>query len=510
MRLPLATLLIGALTVGCGHVPSIPSVPEGQSPQTSCTGVRVSPGNAPQVQRLLDGNPPGTRFCFEPGTYRFATPIVPKSGQQLIGAGAGTMLDGAKIVSGFVRSGSEFVAPGFLRGDHLSSENCIAPRSGCNTPQDVFLDGEPLRRVTSLSELVSGTFYEDFAHNRIWLRNDPVRHIVEQAYASALVQSNRGGVVITGFVVELAANPAQYGAIDAVNYTGSGWRVERNIIRYNHAAGVFLGPAGESQGGSSVAHNLISGNGQEGIAGYGSGHVISDNEITGNNRVGYSALWECGGAKFGGGNGHEVERLTVTGNNIHDNACDGFWIDINGYDITFSGNTIVDNAQRLPGRRQRIGAGILLEISDRAVVTNNDVERNGPAGTLRDQSNFYLGGQIEIAGTANVDVYDNRVIGGGGIGMLEQDRTDSCTFGRSHSPFYPDGTPVCPYRYHFLPIGARLRHELFALDARQPNPWKSHRRKRAARICGDRRVGLRYASRRRCLCRKKRKPLSRQ
>jgi len=31
--------------------------------------------------------------------------------------------------------------------------------------------------------------------------------------------------------------------------------------------------------------------------------------------------------------------------------------------------------------------------------------------------------------------------------MLQQDRNDSCSFGRAHSSRYPDGTPVCPYHY---------------------------------------------------------------
>jgi hypothetical protein len=132
---------------------------------------------------------------------------------------------------------------------------------------------------------------------------------------------------------------------------------------------------------------------------------------------------------------------------VHDNYGDGFWIDINSYNATFSGNRIVNNKQSLPSSGQQIGAGILLEISDRAVVTGNDLENNGPAGMPSNQASYYQGAQVLISATANVEVSNNRVEGAGGIGMLQQDRHDSCTFGTTHAQRYPDGTLVCPFRY---------------------------------------------------------------
>jgi hypothetical protein len=413
----------------------------------SCHGVAVRPGNALSVQRVLDRYPQGTTFCFARGLYRFAKPVAPKADQRLIGV-AGAILNGAKVVGGFVPSGSDFAATGFLQGGRSSSRNCIAPHSGCDTPQDVFFDGRALRRVTRRQDLSAGRFYEDFAHNRIWLHDDPGGHVVEQAFAPALVESSSGGVTVAGFTAEEAATPAQYGAIEAVNYSGHGWRIEHNKIQNNHAAGVFLGPIDDVEGGSTVARNSIVDNGQEGIAGYGSGHVVSDNEIARNNRVEYSCYWECGGAKFAAGPGLEIEHLTVTGNDVHDNHGDGLWIDINSYDVTFSKNRIVNNKQALPSSGQHIGAGILLEISDRAQVTNNDIEGNGPAGTSGDQASYYQGAQVLISATAHVRVRGNTIRGAGGIGMLQQDRPDSCRFGSQRSRYYPDHTPVCPQQYH--------------------------------------------------------------
>ncbi|MBV8197552.1 MAG: right-handed parallel beta-helix repeat-containing protein [Candidatus Eremiobacteraeota bacterium] len=407
----------------------------------------VEPGGAASVQLALDRNPPGTTFCFARGLYRFTRPIVPKPGQRLIGNEPGVVLNGSKVVKGFVSSGPDFVATGYLQGAHLSSRNCIAPKSGCDTPQDVFLSGRPLQRVTSRAALHAGAFYEDFARNTIWLRDDPRGRLVEQAFAAALIESSAGGIIVQGFQIEEAATPAQYGAVAAVNYRGDGWRIEHATIANNHAAGIFIGPADAAEGGSVISHNAILDNGQEGIAGYGPGHVVEANEIARNNRVGYSCYWECGGAKFGAGPGLEIQHVAVTGNNVHDNYGDGFWVDINGYDVSFTHNVVTNNKQLLPGSKQHIGAGIFLEISDRATVTDNDVEYNGPAGTATDKASYYQGAQILIAATANVAVGSNRVAGAGGIGMLQQARTDSCSFGAKNSPRYPDGALVCPHRY---------------------------------------------------------------
>jgi hypothetical protein len=52
----------------------------------------VSPGM--DLQATLDAQPPGTAFCFGAGTYNLDEPLVPKSGDQLLAANEGVVLDG--------------------------------------------------------------------------------------------------------------------------------------------------------------------------------------------------------------------------------------------------------------------------------------------------------------------------------------------------------------------------------------------------------------------------------
>jgi hypothetical protein len=59
---------------------------------------------------------------------------------------------------------------------------------------------------------------------------------------------------------------------------------------------------------------------------------------------------------------------------------------------------------------------------------------------------FMWAARSELPRSPNCEVRGNSATGANGIGMLQQDRTDSCTF--LGAPNYPDGTPVCPGDFH--------------------------------------------------------------
>ncbi len=396
-----------------------------------CKGVPVEPGS--DVQSAIDGSPEGTTFCIEPGEYRIATPLNPKNNQKLIASGPGTILNGSQLIMGFIQSDSNFYAPGFLPKRPTRDANCIV--AGCRIEQDVFSDGAPMKRVLSLKALTPGAFYEDFARNRIYLRDDPTGHKVEQAFASRIIQSSSSGVTVQGFIIEKSATPAQFGAIDAEYPSGPGWIIQDNEVRYNHGAGITSFPSSELAGGSSILSNFVHHQGQEGVEGCGGNLLVQNNEIAFNNTDGFDPGWEAGGAKFGCD--LAIVNLTVLSNNVHDNYGPGLWCDINCYNVTFDGNTVTNNTF------DNQGAGIFYEISDRAVIRFNTLSGNGPpAGNV----GFYVGGNIVISASPNVEVYGNNVTGVNGIGMLQQLRSDSCTFGGGAT--YPDGTPVCPGNTH--------------------------------------------------------------
>jgi hypothetical protein len=187
-------------------------------------------------------------------------------------------------------------------------------------------------------------------------------------------------------------------------------------------------------GASRVDSNTVDHNGQLGIGGCGGeGGLVTHNEIAFNNTAGHEAGWEAGGAKWAIAN-----DLTVSDNYVHDNAGPGLWCDINCYNARFTGNTIANNVQ-LPVIRKQLtfGAGIMYEISRKATITGNTLTENRTA-----QRGLLCRREHPRVGVAGCRGAGNVVTGTNGIGILQQRRTDSCSY------TYPDGAPACTGGYH--------------------------------------------------------------
>lgn len=412
------------------------------APRVKCQGVFVEPGS--NIQNVIDTNPEGATLCVEPGEYRIDTPLNPKNNQRLIADGAPTILNGSKLIGGFVPSGANFVAGGFLPRVPEHDAYCVVP--GCQIEQDVFFDGQPLKRVLRLRELASGKFYEDFPRNVIYLRDDPTGHKVEQAFAPRIIQSTNSGITVQGFIVEKAAVPAQFGAIDAEYAQGNGWLIQNNEVRYNHGAGITTYPSTAQAGGSTMQLNFVHHNGQEGVEACGPSMVVRKNEIAFNNTAGFDTGWEAGGSKFGCDSPKEIVNLTVEENYFHDNFGNAIWCDGNCYNVSIVGNRVTNNVLVDPSNGNQFGYGIFFEISSKCVISNNTLSANGPTPTAPNRTTFYDSGAIVVADSPNCEVYGNTVTGVDGIGMLQQRRTDDCTFQGGSA--YPDGTPVCPGGFH--------------------------------------------------------------
>jgi len=336
--------------------PAGPAVPVG--PQLkACAGVRVTP--ADDVQAAIDAHPPGTTFCLAAGTYRLEAPLVPRQGDALVGQ-VGAVLSGAKVLSGWQADGQQWTTTGFLPAAPETSEWCLDTAPLCSNLEDVFLDGQRLQPVESASAVKPGSFFADYATNTIVIADDPAAHLVEQAVASSLVQGTAKDVTVANLVLQQAANDAQLGAVESRQddpaASGSGWRVLNNVIRLNHGVGVGVADA------SSIIGNVISDQGQLGIGVWGTGSVLTDNEIAFNGVAGYSSEWEAGGVKA-----WMTERLTLSRNYVHDNLGPGLWADGGNIDTTYTHNRITNNWN----------AGIQHEISYDATITYNDIAGNG-------------------------------------------------------------------------------------------------------------------------------------
>jgi hypothetical protein len=336
--------------------PTGPTGPVGPVART-CAGVALRPGD--DLQRIIDANPPGTTYCFSPGTYRIEQPLRPKDGDALIGH-RGAVVSGSKVLTGWYKSGRGWTTTGFLPavpGDH---GECVDEVPTCAYAEDVFVDKRRLTRVSSPAEVTAGTAHADYASNTVTIGDDPGRHLVEQAMAPSLVRTTADNVTVANLVLEQAANEAQVAAVESRQVTphavGSGWRIVGNEVRLNH--GVGLGVAD----GAMVSGNFVHHQGQLGIGAWGAGSVVAGNEISFNGAAGYSPDWEAGGSKS-----WQTERQTITHNDVHDNHGPGLWSDGGAIHTEYSANRITAN----------LGAGIQHEISYDATIRDNEISGNG-------------------------------------------------------------------------------------------------------------------------------------
>jgi parallel beta-helix repeat protein len=341
----------------------------GPTPALTCTGKALQPGM--DLQRVIDTAPSATTFCFARGLYRLTEPLVPKANDVLIGTGS-TVLDGSRPVDRWTREGDRWVATGYLPFRRPLSYNEIfecAPKgtTACRYNEAVFLDDRPLRRVMSQDALGPGSFFEDYAANRIWLSDDPRQHRVEVAVARYLIGPNGAtdlkGVQIENLIVQKSASSAYEGGIDSGG--SSSWIVQRVESRLNHGIGIQL------NGPSQIIDSSIHDNGSLGIAGNtsstgeGEGKVITGNDITRNNWAGFYWAWQAGGIKL-----FHSRGLIFRGNHVHHNHGIGLWEDLGNSDSLIEGNIFAQNERH----------GIAIEGSRAVTIRENSIIGNGTDG----------------------------------------------------------------------------------------------------------------------------------
>jgi parallel beta-helix repeat protein len=351
----------------------------------------IAPGQ--DVQAQINAMPTGTTFRLLSGTHRLPGPLVPKSGTTFVGD-PGAVISGARVLSGFTRSGSYWTVGGQTQ-EGPTMGMCLPEYPRCTRPEELYINDVPLRHVANLSDVGPGRWYFDYGADRIYFYDDPTGRRVETAVVSHAFGGSASNVTIAGLIIEKFANRAQLGAVDGI--TSSGWTVRDNEIRLNHSLGLRIGQTMNAVG------NHVHHNGQLGIGGTGDNILVEANDISHNNIAGYDPTWEAGGTKFA-----KTLYLLVRNNFVHHNNGPGLWTDIDNRSTVFEGNRVEDNVRM----------GILHEVSYSAVIRNNTVRRNGFG-----LASWVWGAGIVISSSPNVEVHGNIVEdNAGGIVAAQQNR----------------------------------------------------------------------------------------
>ena len=223
----------------------------------------------------------------------------------------------------------------------------------------------------------------------------------------------RGGatnVTLDSVTVQNYATGFQGGAIQPDTHA-SGWTLRNVSALRNYWAGVM------GADGMRILGGHFNDNDQLGIGGNASTGMVLDGldgnpatfdgpELARNHTMHETCDYEAGGMKWA------VGRITIRNAFVHDNDCRGLWADINADHALIEHNLIVHNRAE----------GIFYEISQDAVIRNNQVYRNAWAV----DRGWYWDGGITVASSFNVEVYGNRLSGNyNGITGTQQTRTDS-------------------------------------------------------------------------------------
>lgn len=350
-------------------------------------------------QNAVNAKPGATVFKIKAGIHRLQD-VTPKSNNVFVGED-GAIMSGARLLTNWVQEGGYWVHGGQNQSISGGGE-CADGYPRCTYPEDLYMDNKIMKHVASQGEVTSGTFFFDYAGDRIYIKDNPAGHTMEVCTARRAFGGSATNVLIKNLIVEKYAIPGQKGAIGD-NREHKGWTIESCEVRYNHAVGIAISDR------SIVRDCYMHHNGQMGICAKGIGGLIEENEISYNNTAGYKWGWEAGGSKFA-----YCESLTVRNNYVHHNFGPGLWTDIDNYHTLYEGN-VVDSNQSM---------GIFHEISWDAIIRCNIVRNNSYA-----QHNWLYGGQILLSASQNCEVYNNTLVvnarDGHGLTIINQARGGS-------------------------------------------------------------------------------------
>jgi hypothetical protein len=316
-----------------------------------------------------------------PGFYRIKAPLRPGPGVKRL-IGWGVVLDGSRTLTGWTaQQGGVWYLDGQLPGAYTDA-GAGHGEDGSGVQQwreQMWADGVYLRRVMNLNQLVPGTFFQDYTANRIWVADDPTKHMVEVATAPQGLVLGTAGQAAEGMRVQRCANASQSGAVSVE-------RADCHLLEvdswWNHGRGTTLNNADRTV----VTGGTDGENDQLGMAKYRcNGAIVEGRRFLRNNLHGlYQILdWESGGLKWSRCTNGQTNNCQSIGNRGI-----GMWFDIGNDGEVINRAQIVGNSA--DGFRNEIGRNSKIVDS---LVAGNCLEQL----TARGASPVLLqGGEVNV------------------------------------------------------------------------------------------------------------------
>lgn len=394
MVLPIGALPAAAATAGPRAFTRTPA---------AASDIVVSPGQ--NVASIVAAAPAGSTIRFRPGVYRMLE-IAPKDGMRMI-ADPGAILKGSKILTGFVASGGDWYVGGQTQGSNAPVQGdewgyCNDDRPACVYPEELFVNGARLRRVMTRAEVQPGTWFFDYAADRIWMGDNPAGRLVETSVSRWAFHGSSDNVRVEGFAMLQYATPGRQGTVNPrvgrAGAAGVNWQVVGNTILTSHGWAVKI------EDGIIISDNTMNWNGQGGIGGVGDDIVVEHNTIKFSCATGFRCFGFEGGALKIDSDGFYLGYNVIESNWGH-----GLHPDITSSGGEIVGNVVVNNE----------GVGIHYETSTDVVISANTVTGNGFRKTGAREPG------ILVLNSSGVDITGN-VVTGNALGiMIRQDTRTS-------------------------------------------------------------------------------------
>ena len=356
-------------------------------------------------------------------------------------------MDGSVKVSNWTQSGSVWVSTGwtarldrstsYTQGD--TSTRLLDPAYPlASWPEQVWIDGTPLKQVSSAAAVVSGTFYVDLGAKALRIGSNPSGHEVRSSNKEQAIYSIATGTKIQGFGVR------RYGTSipdsGAVRLGNAGGTVRDMVITDNATIGLSL------RNNNHVVDNVVSSN--NGMLGIGANAaynlVIKDSIVDNNNLQHFKPAPVSGGIKVTRSRG-----VTVTNSEVSKNLSAGIWCDESCYNVNVTNNVVNNNST----------TGIQLELSELGIIAGNQTLNNNMG--------------IQIINTGGVKIFNNEIGGSKqfGIKLSGDTRRNSNTSLTGHDPQRPNPDSTVPWIIKNIVIsnnvfGSGGLYQFYSLDGK--------------------------------------------
>jgi parallel beta-helix repeat protein len=377
------------------------------------------------IQRGVNLAPAGGTVVVRAGTYRETVTISRTVTVQNYPKEA-VWLDGSSPVTGWVADGSMWRKDGWTTRFDSSptytqgAKDSTAANWGfvnpdypmAAHPDQVFVDGAPLEQVKSKSLVKAGTFFLDQATSKLYIGTNPTGKTVEASTIIKAMTVKGANSVVRGIGVRRFS--------PSVFHMGS-ITVEQPGATFENVAILDAATTGISILREKVTLNqvTISGSGMLGIhARFADNLKLTKVLSTKNNDERFNIAPVSGGAKLGATRGVLLSDSDFSGNYGH-----GFWEDVSVYDSVIRRSKFNDNT----------GTGLVLELSAKVIVGDNELARNKQFG-------------IKVNNTSDVKIWNNTFVGNSRpVNLVQDTRRNTNKNDPAADPRIPFPDPAMPW-----------------------------------------------------------------